>query len=131
MSIKCVEIPVQTAATGGGTVTSPLPLTGEIIEIAVPLGGTAITLNGGSTDWTFTRRRDGGTVAQFLNTDAPFWKPIRAQAIASGLGGGSAFKGPDLSGVPESGIPINDHLVVTIAEGQFSKAGTVFVHLRC
>lgn len=126
--ISTYEIPITTDAAGAGTALSVRPLAGEIVEIRLPLAGTALT-TGGSADFTFTRNRDGGTVLAVTDQVAPFQFQPRP-AVHSVTGGTTAYAvgvGPVTS---PAGVPINDHLKVVIAQGALSKAGTIFVHVR-
>ena len=119
---------ITTDAVGGaGTVTSGVPFNGYIVEVRMPNAGTAITV-GGTTDFTFSRQRDGGTILALSNTDAPF-QVFPARRLTNEAGGTTAYAlgiGP----VVQAGVPIDDYLVLTVAQADVSQSGTVYVSVE-
>ena len=114
---------VTTDAVGAGTVTSGHLVNGYVVEVRLPNVGSQI---GSSTaDWTFTRQRDGGTVVAIVNTNAPF-QVFPARRLINEAGGTTAYavgSGP----VVEAGVPIDDYLVLTVAQAAGTASGTLYV----
>lgn len=121
MPIQVVSIPVTTDASGAGTATTRA-IRGEIVKLRAPLAATAITAAGGTTDWTFVDSHNGSTVLSLTNTNAP-WERHPGVEIHNATGGtaGTALW---------PGSPVGGTVTMTVAAGQPSKSGTVFLYLR-
>ena len=126
-AVRMVALPVSTNAAGAGTATTPYPLSGLITEIRMPLAGTAITLQGGTTDFTFTRAVDGGTILNYANQSAP-WVAWPSRSLSTTAGGTTSYA-TGIGPVVQGGVPIDGYLTCTIAQGQFSAAGTVYIYV--
>ena len=121
---------VMTAnASGAGTFTMGVPLTGQVVEFRMDNSGTAFAPSGGTTNFTFTRVVDGGTILKLTNAKAPFdYYPT--PALNSVTGGTTAYAtgiGPVVSfgGVP---IVASDIQCVVSSAGT-AAVGTVFVYM--
>lgn len=118
--ITCEKLTFTLNSAGGGTVLSTRPLSGQVVEVRVPLSGTAWAAVG-SVDFTFTRLEDGGTVFAVSNASAPFsYQPSTAYHTVAGVVAGTATR---------PGIPIDDHLKMVVAQGVVSQPGTVYVYV--
>jgi hypothetical protein len=114
---------VTTDAVGAGTVTSSQILNGYVVEVRLPSVGAEMVSS--TADWTFTRRLDGGTILALANTAAPF-QVFPARRLTNEAGGTTAYAlgiGP----VVQAGVPIDDYLVLTVAQATASKSGTLYV----
>lgn len=117
---------VSTDAAGAGTVVSGVPLCGYIVELRLPNVGSQLASS--TADWTFTRQRDGGTILALANTDAPF-QVFPARRLVNEAGGTTAYAlgiGP----VVQAGVPIDDYLVLAVAQADVSQSGTVYVSVE-
>jgi hypothetical protein len=129
--VRLIEFPF--ALTGGaaaGTVTSPYPISGELVEVCVPTAGTALVTSGGTTDIKLIRAVDGGTLVNLPNTAAPFQifprGVVTTQAggtTAYSVGGGSVV---DTGG----GMPVDGYVTAVIADAVPNGAGTVYAYFR-
>ena len=114
---------VTTDAVGAGTVTSSQILNGYVVEDRLPNVGSQI---GSSTaDWTFTRQLDGGTIVAITNTDAPF-QVFPARRLTN-EGGGTTAYALGIGPVVQAGVPIDDYLVLTVAQAAGTASGTLYV----
>lgn len=93
----------------------------------MPLAGTAVTLQGGTTDFTFTRAYDGATILVASNQSAP-WQYQPRDAVHSTSAGTTAYSTGN--SVYTESIPIYGTVTMTVAQGQPSQSGTVYVHYR-
>lgn len=124
--VRKLPIRVETNAFGAGTVVSEMPVSGFILEVRSGAQGTALD-SGGTADYTFTRKGDGGTILAVTNQTSPWqYQPRPAtHSITGGTTNYAAGVGPVLS---PAGVPCDDYVQVVIAQGGTSVAGTVFVH---
>lgn len=117
MGISRVLIPVTTDGSGAGTAVSARPVNGEILEIRLP---TAALNAAGAADYTITRQETGGTVLAITNTDGPWTRYPRGDAITPAGAGGSAV-------VP---IPCDEMLRLVVAQAATSASGTIHVYYK-
>jgi hypothetical protein len=136
MSVKRFDFAVTTNAAGGGTVISTWPITGTVLEVRMPLGGTALTAAGGTADFTITRTGaggvggDGGTVLALTNVNAP-WQYQPRNPLHSNAGGTTAYTLGTGPVYDTEGIPVDSYLTFVAAQCQPSVAGTVHVFVDC
>lgn len=123
MSIREREMTLAVDAAGGGTFLSDRPIEGEILSIRC--GGTAL---GGTADFTFTRRADGGTVLAVTNGAAP-WQYQPREASHTLTGGTTAYNA-GVGPVGDMGVPIADYLKCVVAEGTPNASQTVQIYYR-
>jgi len=122
VSVSVHRLVISTNAWGGGTALSVLPLSGYILEIRAPNAASQLTA-GGTGDFAFTRLSDGGTVLDVTNQAAPF--QYQPRPVLNTTAGGTAA----LPAYLNEGVPIDDHLRLTVAQAAVSTSGTVFVHV--
>ncbi len=127
MPVGLATFAVTTDASGAGTVSSSIALRGELLSIRFPLAGTAVTAAGGTTDFTFTRAYDGATIAALSNQNAPFQYQPR-DAVHTTSGGTTAYSTGN--SVYTDSIPMYGTITLTVAQGQPSKSGTLYMHYR-
>ena len=123
-----VPVPLTTNAWGGATVNAARPHAGHAILVSMPLAGTALTAQGGTTDFVVYRARDGGTIAALTNVSAPFFYQPR-DSVHTTAGGTTAYTlgiGPQVT----EGIPVFGSITVTVAQAQVSQSGTLYVRYR-
>lgn len=121
-------VEVTSDASGAGTATTPYPVSGEIVEVRVPNAGTAL-MSGGTADLTITRATDGGTVFAGSNVAPPFQYAPRQQ-VHTTTGGTTNYASGVGPVVDPAGIPVDDYLTVTVAQGLASQSATVYIHVR-
>src|SRR3990167_3264046 len=114
---------VTSDAAGAGTVTSSQILCGYVVEVRLPNVGSQLASS--TADWTFTRQRDGGTILALSNQDAPF-QVFPARRLTT-EGGGTTAYALGIGPVVQAGVPIDDYLVLTVAQADVSQSGTVYV----
>lgn len=121
MPVQVYSIPVTTDAAGAGT-ASTRAIRGEIVKVRAPLAATAISATGGTTDWKFVDAFNGSTVLTVDNTNAPWERHpvVETHTAAGGTAGTATFPGS----------PVGGTVTMTVANGQPSKSGTVFLYLR-
>lgn len=122
--MNMIEVVFTTDAAGAAAGTT-LPVRGELAQVRVPNAGTAWMGTGSTADITITRLVDGGTLLALTNGQAP-WEYNPRTAAHSLTAGTSAYAvgvGPVLTDPP----PVYGPVVVTVAQAQFSKAGTVYL----
>lgn len=125
-TVTTIAVPLTTDAAGAGTAQTK-PLSGRIVEFRTGSAGSALHV-GGSADFTLTRLTDGGTVASLSNVAAHQQLAISAGLVTT-TGGTTAYA-TGVGPVIYPGVPIDDHLVVTIAQGALSAAGTVYLTIE-
>ena len=125
MPINRRAFTVTTNAWGGGTATGIIR--GDIVHIRMPLGGTAITAQGGTTDFLFTDADTGGTILTAANQIAP-WEYTPAKQLFTTSAGSVIYA----AGTPvyEAGVPSYGTVTMTVVDGQYAKSGTVYVFSR-
>lgn len=98
-----------------GTVVSPRPISGEILEIR--LNSTNLSTSpAGSADFTLTRVDDGGTILAVSNTSPPFSYSPR-QIIHTVTGGTLTQEATSAAaGAQVEGIPVDGHVRVVTAQ---------------
>lgn len=122
--IDYIPLVVSCDASGNGSVTSDRQLDGYIVEATAFNGGTTITV-GGTTDFTFTRASDGGTLFQLLNHQAPFCS-YPARNLVNVTGGTTAYAlgiGP----VVEAGVPVSGYVTMSVSSGRVNGAAATIV----
>lgn len=122
-AVTTFPVAVSVGASGAGTTTTG-PVCGRVTEVRVGAGGASLSA-GGSADWTITRLADGGTVFAAANVAAHQTFPI-ARGLVTTTAGTTAYSvgvGP----VVVPGVPVDDHLVVTVAQAAPSASGTVYL----
>lgn len=122
--MNLVEV-VFTTDTSGNAAGTTLPLRGELCQVRVPNAGTAWMGTGATADITITRLVDGGTLLALTNGSAPWEYNPRtpAHSLTAGTTAYAVGVGPVLTDAP----PLHGPVVVTVAQAQFSKAGTVYL----
>lgn len=107
-------VSVTTDASGAGTVTTAIPLSGYLVEVRVANAGTSVF--GSTADYTITSQTSAGTVYTRSNVAAPFSHyPGRA---VQDVNGGTAV---------QPGAPCDDYLKLVVAQGQASASATVYL----
>lgn len=127
MPVGLATFVVTTDAAGAGTVSSSNVLRGEILSVRMPLAGTALTLQGGTTDFLFTRAYDGATILSAANQSAP-WQYQPREAVHTIAAGTTAYSTGN--SVYSDSVPMYGTVTLTVAQGQPSMSGTVYVHYR-
>lgn len=120
------EVVFATDAAGGAVATT-VPLRGHLRQVRVPNAGTAWMGTGSTADVTLTRLVDGGTLLAVANGSAPWeYNPrLPAHTVAGGTTAYAVGVGPVVAGGP----PVDGPIVVTVAQAQPSRAGTVYLWL--
>lgn len=121
--MRHAEIAVTVDAAGAGTVDSTAVLVGRIVSVRMPNDGTALTGTGGTTDFTLTRLRDGGTILNAANQSAPWQFAPREQTFTTAAGSITY----DGTVAVYDQVPVDDHVRLVVASGQPEKSGTVFL----
>ena len=117
---------VSTDADGAGTVTSGGPVCGYVVEVRLPNVGSQLASS--TADWTFTRQLDGGTILALSNQDAPF-QVFPARRLTN-EGGGTTAYALGIGPVVQAGIPVDDYVVLTVAQADASQSGTLFLSVE-
>lgn len=121
--MRSISMDLALNAAGGGTFLSVRPISGEILSIRCP--GTAL---GGTADFTFTRRADGGTILVVTDGAGPWQYQPRDPTHT--LSGGTTFYSAGSSPVGDVGVPIDDHLKCVVAQGAASATQSIVVYYR-
>ena len=112
---ELVPVPLTTNAWGGATANAARPHAGHAIVVSMPLAGTALTAQGGTTDFVVFRARDDGTIAALTNVSAPFYYQSR-DSVHTTAGGTTAYTlgtGPVMAGGP----PVDGYVRVAMTGG--------------
>ncbi len=123
--MRLEQITVTTNAGGSASGASSRPLHGYVNMIRLPNAGTAL---GGTADWTFTRRDDGGTILALTDGVAP-WQYQPRDPVHTLTGGTTAYSVGGQSGYNEDGPPIDGYLEWTVAQATASATATVYVYV--
>ena len=128
MNVRAIPITLTQTAAGAGTVISPYPVAGEVVEVRLPIGGTVIS--DGTADFTITKLYDGGTVLNVSNQTAP-WEYFPRRAVHSTAGGTTAYGTAHAVYDTGGGVPVDGYLQVVWAQGAAAAAtATLWVHVR-
>lgn len=125
---ELVPVVFSTNAWGGATALAARPHAGEILLVSMPLAGTALTAQGGTTDFVATRVTDGGTVVALTNVSAPFSYEPRdpVHTVSAGTTAYTLGIGPQMT----EGVPVFGSISVSVASGQPNQSGTLYLRYR-